>query len=79
MNGAIEEDRFAPTPRRSIPERCAMSPSASCVAIPQYTKAPSNKSADADCFTNMDSALDVDLLAEYLLDDLGASGGFDFR
>lgn len=26
----------------------------------------------------MDSALDFDLLAEYLLEDLGASGGFDF-
>jgi hypothetical protein len=56
-----------------------MSPSASCVAIPQYTKAPSNKSTDADYFNNMDSALDFDLLAEYLLEDLGASGGFDFR
>lgn len=54
-----------------------MSPAAA-VAIPQYTNAPSNKSADADCFNNMDSALDFDLLAEYLLEDLGASGGFDF-
>ena len=27
---------------------------------------------------NMDSALDFDLLAEYLLEDVGA-GGFDFR
>ncbi|KAK1747706.1 TWIN LOV 1-like protein [Skeletonema marinoi] len=55
-----------------------MSPSASCIAIPQYTTAPSNKSTDADCFNTMDSALDFDLLAEYLLEDLGASGGFDF-
>ena len=70
---------LAPTPRHLFSERCAMSPSASCVAIPQYTKAPSNKSSDAEYFNNMDSALDFDLLAEYLLEDLGASGGFDFR
>lgn len=54
-----------------------MSPS-TAVAIPQYTKAPNNKSTDADCFNNMDSGLDFDLLAEYLLEDLGSSGGFDF-
>lgn len=55
-----------------------MSPSAA-VAIPQYTKVHSQKPADADLY-NMDSSLDFDLLAEYLLEDLGASGsGFDFR
>lgn len=54
-----------------------MSPSAA-VAIPQYTKVHSQKPADADLY-NMDSSLDFDLLAEYLLEDLGASGsGFDF-
>ncbi len=55
-----------------------MSPSAA-VAIPQYTKVHSQKPTDADLY-NMDSSLDFDLLAEYLLEDLGASGsGFDFR
>ena len=55
-----------------------MSPSAA-VAIPQYTKVHSQKLTDADLY-NMDSSLDFDLLAEYLLEDLGASGsGFDFR
>ena len=29
-------------------------------------------------WNNMESALDFDLLAEYLLEDMGA-GGFDFR
>ena len=64
---------------QSDPKPVSMSPSAA-VAIPQYTKAHSQKSVDADLF-NMDSALDFDLLAEYLLEDLGASGsgGFDFR
>lgn len=53
-----------------------MSPSAA-VAIPQYTKAH-NPKADADLY-NMDSALDFDLLAEYLLEDMGASDEFYFR
>lgn len=45
------------------------------VAIPQYTNATNDKK-EGDW--NMDSALDFDLLAEYLLEDVGA-GGFDFR
>ena len=45
------------------------------VAIPQYTNA-TNAKKEGDW--NMDSALDFDLLAEYLLEDVGA-GGFDFR
>ena len=48
---------------------------ASGIVIPQYTHI-NDKKESAEC--NMDSALDFDLLAEYLLEDVGA-GGFDFR
>lgn len=51
---------------------------APAAVIPQYANA-NNKSAAAPQseWNNMDSALDFDLLAEYLLEDVGA-GGFDF-
>lgn len=60
-----------------------MAPAA--LAIPQYTNAAdshylrdSSSEWDKDINSNnMDSALDFDLLAEYLLEDVGA-GGFDF-
>ena len=45
------------------------------IVIPQYTHI-NDKKESAEW--NMDSALDFDLLAEYLLEDVGA-GGFDFR
>lgn len=44
-------------------------------AIPQYTHV--NDKKEGTEFT-MDSTLDFDLLAEYLLEDVEA-GGFDFR
>lgn len=47
---------------------------APALAIPQYTNG-ANKESHSDW--NMESALDFDLLAEYLLEDVGA-GGFDF-
>ena len=45
------------------------------LAIPQYTRV--NDKKEGAEFT-MDSTLDFDLLAEYLLEDVEA-GGFDFR
>ena len=51
-----------------------MAPAA--VAVPQYAANGGGNMKDGDW--NMESALDFDLLAEYLLED-GESGGFDFR
>lgn len=53
---------------------CPMAP-AVALAIPQYTHV--NDKKEGAEFT-MDSTLDFDLLAEYLLEDVEA-GGFDFR
>lgn len=47
-------------------------------AVPQYTThAPTKILTESSSEWNMESALDFDLLAEYLLEDVGA-GGFDF-
>ena len=51
-----------------------MAPAA--LAIPQYSNTTEWNTNSKD--TSMDGALDFDLLAEYLLEDVGA-GGFDFR
>ncbi|KAL7541797.1 LOW QUALITY PROTEIN: hypothetical protein ACHAXR_011228 [Thalassiosira sp. AJA248-18] len=63
-----------------------MAPAA--LAIPQYTNTAeathlrdsaewNNNSSSSSSNNAMESALDFDLLAEYLLEDVGA-GGFDF-
>ena len=53
---------------------------ACAVALPQYATTANKISSNANesSVFEMESALDFDLLAEYLLEDVGA-GGFDFR
>ena len=61
-----------------------MAPAAVATTIPQFTGAAPKEDDRAhlressEWNSTMDSSLDFDLLAEYLLDDIGA-GGFDFR
>ena len=54
-------------------------PMNSLTALESNFLAAQNEDNDDWGGANMDSSLDFDLLAEYLLEDLGASGGFDFR
>ena len=67
---------------RLFPE---MAPAAVATSIPQFTAHSNSKLLNKTShlrerskWSNMESALDFDLLAECLLDDMGAVG-FDFR